>query len=158
MQCSGWIVSPHKNVVHPTLNPWKIITGSKIDYNKHCTLHLSAYIEVHEPHNNSLMPRTAGAIGLPPMGNAQGSYYFLNWSSETDGRYYLCQQRWSPPPPYINLLQHVKVQGYGFTDKDGNLIDNTDDLDVEIRNQRIGSCTRYTTKLLRNRWTRHTTK
>jgi len=33
---------------------------------------------MHEQHNNSLLPRTAGAIALHPIGNKQGSYYFLS--------------------------------------------------------------------------------
>jgi len=29
---------PHKDGIHPTLSPRMIVTGSTIDYNKHCTL------------------------------------------------------------------------------------------------------------------------
>ena len=47
---------PHKDGIHPTLSPRTIITGSTIDYNKHCTLQFGTYIQVHEPHNNSLCP------------------------------------------------------------------------------------------------------
>jgi len=33
---------------------------------------------MHEQHNNSLFPRTVGAIALCPTGNEQGSYYLLS--------------------------------------------------------------------------------
>ena len=55
---------PHRDGIHPTLSPRAIITGSTIDYNKHCTLQFGTYVQVHEPHNNSLLPRTTGVIAL----------------------------------------------------------------------------------------------
>jgi len=33
------------------------------------------YVQVHEPHNNSMMPRTSGEIALQPIGNPQGNYF-----------------------------------------------------------------------------------
>ena len=63
---------PHKNGIHPTLS----ITGSTIDYTKHCNLQFGTYAQVHEPHNNSLLPRTTGAIALRPSGNIQGGIFF----------------------------------------------------------------------------------
>jgi len=67
----------HKNGIHPTLSPRTIVTGSKNDFDK----------QVHEQHNNSMMPRTSGAIALRPTGNAQGSYYFLSLHS---GKHIVC--------------------------------------------------------------------
>jgi len=55
---------PHKDSIHATLSPRTIVTGSTIVYNKHCTLQFGTYVQVHEPHNNSLLPRTTGAIAL----------------------------------------------------------------------------------------------
>jgi len=69
---------PHKEGIHNTLSPRTIVTGSKIDYNKHCKLQFRTYVQMHEQHNNSLFPWTAGAIALCPTGNEQGSYYFLS--------------------------------------------------------------------------------
>jgi len=66
-----WLNSfPNKNGIHLTLSSHMIITGSTIDYNKHCSLQFGSYVQV--PHNNSLMPRSTGAIALWPSGNAQG--------------------------------------------------------------------------------------
>ena len=60
---------PHKEGIHNTLSPRTIVTGSKIDYNKHCKLQFGTYVQMHEQHNNSLLPWTAGAIALRPTGN-----------------------------------------------------------------------------------------
>ena len=37
-------------------------------------------MQTHEQHDNSMNPRTVGAIALCPMGNAQGSFYFMSIS------------------------------------------------------------------------------
>jgi len=55
---------PHNTSIHLTLSPLTIITRSKIDYKKLCTLQFVINVQVHEPHNNALMPRTAGATAL----------------------------------------------------------------------------------------------
>jgi len=64
---------PHKNSTHAMLSPRTIVTGSKINLNKHCRLQFGKYVQMHEQHNNSLLPRTVGAIALHLMDNAQGS-------------------------------------------------------------------------------------
>jgi hypothetical protein len=35
------------------------------------------YVKVHEKHNNSMEPRTSGAIALRTSGNKQGGQYFF---------------------------------------------------------------------------------
>jgi len=72
---------PHKDGIHLALSPCTIVTGLTIDYDKHCKLQFGTYVQVHEQHNNSMIPRTSGAIALRPTGNAQGSYYFLSLHS-----------------------------------------------------------------------------
>jgi len=59
---------PHKEGIHNTLSPRTIVMGSKIDFNKHCRLQFGTYVLMHEQHNNSLLPRMAGAIALHPTG------------------------------------------------------------------------------------------
>jgi len=54
------------------------VTGTTINYDKHCRVPFGTYVQVHEQHNNSMASCTSGAIALRPSGNAQGSYYFLN--------------------------------------------------------------------------------
>ena len=59
------------------LSPREIITGSGIDFHKHCQLEFGSYVQTHEDHDNTMATRTIGAIALRPTGNSQGGYYFL---------------------------------------------------------------------------------
>ena len=65
------------------LSPCTILTGQQVDYKHHCRFQFGEYTQTHEENNNSMNPRTVGAIALRPVGNGQGSYYFL---SVTTGR------------------------------------------------------------------------
>jgi hypothetical protein len=38
-------------------------------------------VQTHEQHDNTMIPRTIGALALRPTGNAQGNFYFLSLSS-----------------------------------------------------------------------------
>jgi len=53
---------PHKDGIHTTLSPRTIVTGSKINYNKHCKLQFGTYVQMHEQHTNSMIPRTSGPL------------------------------------------------------------------------------------------------
>jgi len=117
---------PHKEGIHTTLSPRTIVTGSKIDFNKHCKLQFGTYVQMHEQHNNSLLPRMAGAIALCPTRNEQGSYYFL--SLHTGKR--VVRNKWTVlqmPAEVIATVHQLaaackKYKGITFTDKDGNII------------------------------------
>ena len=60
------------------LSPRTILTGQKVDYKRHCRFQFGEYTQTHEEHNNSMNPRTVGALALRPVGNGQGSFYFLS--------------------------------------------------------------------------------
>ena len=60
------------------LSPRTILTGQKVDYKRHCRFQFGEYAQTHEEHNNSMNPRTVGALALQPVGNGQGSFYFLS--------------------------------------------------------------------------------
>jgi len=45
---------PHKDGIHATLSPRTIVTGSNVNYDKHCKLQFGTYVQVHEQHNNSM--------------------------------------------------------------------------------------------------------
>jgi len=77
-----------------TLGPRAIITGSHINYKKNCRLQFGSYAQVHDKHGNSLLTRTSGTITLPPTGNMQGSYYFLNPHSGKR----VIRNSWTPLP------------------------------------------------------------
>jgi len=68
----------HKDGVHATMSPRAIMTGQRIIYDKHCKLEFGTYVQTHEKHNNSMEPRTSGAIALRPSGNEQVGHYFLS--------------------------------------------------------------------------------
>ena len=63
------------------LSPRTIVTGQKLDYNRHCRYQFGEYTQTHEQHDNSMNPRTVGALALRPTGNAQGSFYFMSIST-----------------------------------------------------------------------------
>ena len=48
------------------------MTGKRIMYDKHCKVEFGTYVQMHEKHNNSMEPRTLGAIALRLSGNEQG--------------------------------------------------------------------------------------
>ena len=60
------------------LSPHTILTGQQVDYKRHCHYQFGEYTQTHEEHNNSMNLRTVGAIALRPVGNGQGSFYFLS--------------------------------------------------------------------------------
>jgi len=112
---------PHRDGIHLTLSPCTIITGSTIKHNKHCALQFGTYVQVHEPHNNSLLPRTTGAIALRPLGNMQGGYYFMSLTSSNR----IIRNKWTvlPIPAEVIATMHQlavackKYKGIVFMDK-----------------------------------------
>ena len=74
---------PTEKGVSQDLSPRTILTGQQVDYKRHCRYQFGEYVQTHEEHNNSMNPRTVGALALRPVGNGQGSFYFL---SITTGR------------------------------------------------------------------------
>ena len=62
------------------LSPHTILTGQKVDYKRHCRFQFGEYTQTHEEHDSSMNPRTVGALALRPVGNGQGSFYFLSIS------------------------------------------------------------------------------
>jgi len=93
---------------------------------------------MHQPHNNSLLPRTAGAITLCLIGNEQGSHYFLSL--------YTGKRVWRNDCTVLPILAKViatthqcaaackNYKDITFTDKDGNIINNANDTKDDIPN------------------------
>jgi hypothetical protein len=80
--CVFWLnVFPHADGVSSTMSPREIVTGQALDFNRHCRFEFGEYVQTHEAHDNSMAPRTVGALALRPTGNAQGSYYFFSLKS-----------------------------------------------------------------------------
>jgi hypothetical protein len=77
-----WLNSfPVANGVSDTQSPAAIVSGRKLDYNRHCKYEFGDYVQTHEEHDNSMQPRTIGALALRPTGNAQGNWYFMSLST-----------------------------------------------------------------------------
>jgi hypothetical protein len=76
-----WINAfPPSSGVSKTFSPRTIMTGTVLDFNKHCQIPFGAYAELHEDNNitNTMTERTQPAICLGPTANFQGSYKFLS--------------------------------------------------------------------------------
>jgi hypothetical protein len=67
---------PTKGVVSDNLSPKTIMSGETLDFNKHLSLQIGQYCQVHEEdtHRNSQAARTRRAISLGPSGNLQGGF------------------------------------------------------------------------------------
>ena len=57
------------------------MTGQKLDFKRHYRFQFGEYVQTHKEHDNSMSPRTVGALALRPTGNAQGSFYFMSLST-----------------------------------------------------------------------------
>jgi hypothetical protein len=55
------------------------MTGTSLDFSKHCKLPFVAYAEAHKEYTqtNTMAPRTRGVICIGPTGNFQGSYKMM---------------------------------------------------------------------------------
>ena len=72
---------PPRDYFGNNLSPRTIVTGQKLDNKRHCRYQFGEYVQTHEQHDNSMDPRTVGALALRPTGNAQGSFYFMSIST-----------------------------------------------------------------------------
>ena len=95
--------SPQKNGLNSELSPHTIVTGQKLDFKRHCRFQFGQYVQTHEEHNNSMSPCTVGALALRPIGNAQGSIYFMSLST---GRV-LNRLRGTPLPMPDDVIDRV---------------------------------------------------
>jgi hypothetical protein len=133
-----WINAfPPKIGVSKTVSPRTIMTGTALDFNKHCQTPFGAYAEVHEDRNitNTMSERTQPAICLGPTANFQGSYKFL--SLRTGKSKTRKQFKELPMPDSIikpvDAMSEREQQDktITFSDRPGNKITNIYDSPVE---------------------------
>ena len=99
-----WLNSfPAKNGISDVLSPRAIVVGATVNYKNHCQLEFGTYVQTHEPHDNTMTPRTTGAIALRPTGNAQGGHYFF---SLTTGRR-LNRNQWTVLPMPADVIDRI---------------------------------------------------
>lgn len=94
---------PPSDGISEQYGPRAIITGAELDWQIHCKLEFGSYVQVHEEHDNSLAPRTTGALSLRPNGNAQGGFLFY---SLTTGRKISCYA-WTSLPMPAEVIRHI---------------------------------------------------
>ena len=132
--CVFWLNSfPRKNGISNVLSPRAIVVGAKINYHSHCKLEFGTYVQTHEQHDNSMMPRTTGAIALRPSGNSQGGHYFF---SLTTGKR-LLRNQWTVLPMPADVIDRLHkmsrrspdIPALEFANRAGVPIDDGDDDD-----------------------------
>jgi hypothetical protein len=142
--CNSWLdIFLPKDGVSRNINPRELMTGVKIDYNKHIQAEFGEYVQVHEEHDNTMRTRTTGAIATKPTGNVQGGHWFY---SPTTGRM-LDRRKWTPLPmpgdviERINTLAKASPVSMHFTNMrnidypDDNAYDSDEDSDYDSNNE-----------------------
>jgi len=100
-----WLNSfPKTDGISKTLSPRTIVTGRSVNYSKHCKLEFGEYCQTHEQHNNSMAPRTIGAIALRPTGNLQGTYLFMSLDT---GRI-IARNNWNVIPMSNEVITRIQ--------------------------------------------------
>ena len=120
---------PTKAGVSTTMSPRAIMTGEKLHFKKHLTLHFGSYCQVHEEENptNSDKPRTRGAISMGPSGNKQGGYRSMALNSGL----MITRRNWDMIPmpdiviTQVNLLGKGQPERLTFRDHKGRIIGDT---------------------------------
>ena len=112
-----------KGGISGNLSPYTIVTGKKLDYNKDCVLEIGAYVQVHDekaPRNDTVTPRTTGAIVLGRSGNMQGGYEFMSLATGKK----LTRSSWTGPIPVtteiinrVHELADGEDNGFVFWDR-----------------------------------------
>src|SRR5210317_1045814 len=123
-----WLNSiPPKGGVSDTLAPRVIMTGIKMDHNKHCKIPFGDYAQVYEKTENNMNERTVGAICLGPSYNLQDGYKF--YSLLTGKK--LVRRQFTPCPMTQDVIdrvielgeQQAGPHGLVFKDKRGNIVE-----------------------------------
>jgi hypothetical protein len=129
--CNFWLnIFPPKDSVSRDISPRELITGVKIDFNKHIRAEFGEYVQVHEEHDNTMKTRTTGVIATKPTGNTQGGHWFYSLATG----WMLDRRRWTSLPmpadviERINVLARANPAGMNFTNmRDEVYIEGHDD-------------------------------
>jgi hypothetical protein len=130
--CNFWLnIFPPKDGISRKINPRELITGTKIDYNKHIRAEFGEYVQVHEDHDITMRTRTTGAIAMKPTRNTQGGHWFY---SLTTGRM-LDRRQWTALPMPADVIERINVLakatqvGMNFTNMRNEVYDDFGDDD-----------------------------
>jgi hypothetical protein len=100
-----WNSFPGNSAISDCLSPSEIVLRQGLDYQKHCQLEFGEYIQTHEATDNSMAPRTVGALALRPSGNAQGGHLFYSLST---GKV-LHRNHWTALPMPQEVIDRITV-------------------------------------------------
>ena len=98
---------PSRNGVSTLHSPRYIVIGNELSYNLHAQTEFGRYVQTHEQHDNTMAPRTMGAICLGPTGNMQGSHWFMSLTSGAKVK----RHRWTELPTPTDAIQRVNQIG-----------------------------------------------
>ena len=96
---------PSQNGVSKIHSPRYIVTGKELSYNRHAQIEFGKYAQTHEQHDNTLAPRTMGAICLGPTGNTQGSHWFMSLTTGNK----VSRNQWTELPMPDDAVQRVNL-------------------------------------------------
>ena len=114
--------------VSKTISPRTLVTGLEIGP-QHTKLQWGEYVQAHRPTDNTITTeRSVGAIALGPVGNVQGSWYFMNLAS---GRRITCRSWTRIPAPQdvidrVHALAKNERPGLLFRNRNGQPLDAED--------------------------------
>lgn len=74
-----------------------------IDASKHCVIAFGSYVQTHEQHDNTMIPRKIVAIALRPTRYVQGGHYF--YSLQTGRR--INRNKWTKVPMPADVTPRV---------------------------------------------------
>jgi hypothetical protein len=100
-----WNSFPGNSAISDCLSPSEIVLRRGLDYQKHCQLEFGEYVQTHEATDNTMAPRTVGALALRPSGNAQGGHLFYSLST---GKV-LHRNHWTALPMPQEVIDRVTV-------------------------------------------------
>jgi hypothetical protein len=130
--CNFWLkVHPPTDGISRSINPHELITGVKIDCNKHIGADFGEHTQTHEEHDSSMKSRTTAAIATKPTGNAQGGHWFC---SLTAGRM-IDRRQWTSSPMPTDVIEHAETlarnnsTGMNFTNMRNEAVHDVDDED-----------------------------
>jgi hypothetical protein len=124
-----FLAKNRKDSISRNINPRELITGVKIDYNKHIQSEFGEYVQVHEEHDNTMHTQTTGAIATEPTGNAQGGHWFYSLVTVR----MIDRVRWNPLPmpldviSMIDILEKDSQAGMNFPNIRNELYDDDDE-------------------------------
>jgi hypothetical protein len=132
--CNFWLnIFPPKDGIPRNINPIELITGVKIDSNKHIQAEFGEYVQVHEEHDNTMHTRTTGAIATKPTGNAHGGHCLYSLATVQ----MLDHRRWTPLPMPSDVIERISIltkesqAGMTFTNMRNELYDDNEDDDSD---------------------------